>query len=791
MKKLSLFFCSALLCMGLCFGLTACDEPSADGERWGENYTVETAYAQAQELGYSGTLEEFMASIQGKDGAAGAEGKDGVGISSVKIEEGKLIVYLTDGREIDCGYVKDPPPCTHSYPEWTTEEEATCTSIGIRSRVCTKCGQKEIETVESKGHTLVARSDNSTATEHMSACSVCHQVLLEEHSETADENCACGYSEHFTFESNSGYSVLSAYTGTQKVVRIPKMHNGNTVTNIGANAFADCSSLEKVVLPEGLMLIDNAAFQNCTSLQEVVLPSTVSSIFASAFEGCSSLTELTIPNNVRSVEKDAFKGCGAVERDNGVDYVDKWAVGCDTALTQISLRADTVGIADYAFSGSQLTEFTISSSVKHIGDYAFSGSQLKEISVPNTVEYFYYKSFDGCENLTTLSVDAAGAGASIYDVNYPRLTKLIIGNSVTGSISFTNLSVYCPRLTKLIIGNNVTSVSLYSIETLTSLTIGSSVTEIQSHSSSLYKLVEIYNLSSLPIVAGSEEYGGVARYAKDVYTSIDTPSKLSTTQDGYVLYSDSNKNEHLLMGYIGDETNLTLPEKVNGNDYSIYTYAFQGSALTGVVIPDGVVKIGYYAFRDCAQLANVSIGNGVKEIDQQMFYGCTALSTISIGSGVTTIASDAFGYNHNALTSITVASGNTTYHSAGNCLIETASKTLLLGCNNSVIPTDGTVTRIGNRAFAGCSGLTNIILPDTVTIVGYFAFSSCTNLTSVTIPKGVRELQQFVFADCTNLTTINYQGTVEEWNAIYKNSGWDEGTPNYTVVCTDGTVAKY
>ena len=67
------------------------------------------------------------------------------------------------------------------------------------------------------------------------------------------------------------------------------------------------------------------------------------------------------------------------------------------------------------------------------------------------------------------------------------------------------------------------------------------------------------------------------------------------------------------------------------------------------------------------------------------------------------------------LASITVDEKNPVYHSAGNCLIETASKTLIAGCKNSIIPDDNSVTKIGFSAFDGCSGLTSISIPSGVT----------------------------------------------------------------------------
>ena len=64
-------------------------------------------------------------------------------------------------------------------------------------------------------------------------------------------------------------------------------------------------------------------------------------------------------------------------------------------------------------------------------------------------------------------------------------------------------------------------------------------------------------------------------------------------------------------------------------------------------------------------------------------------------------------------------------YSSGNCLINKKTKTLVEGSDNSVIPTDGSVTSIGDSAFYGCSGLTSITIPDSVTNIGDHAFSVC------------------------------------------------------------------
>ena len=152
-----------------------------------------------------------------------------------------------------------------------------------------------------------------------------------------------------------------------------------------------------------------------------------------------------------------------------------------------------------------------------------------------------------------------------------------------------------------------------------------------------------------------------------------------------------------------------------------------------------VTEIGQYAFRTCSGLTNVVIPNTITTIDFDAFYACTAL------------------------TSIKVASGNTAYDSRNNCnaIIETATNTLIAGCNASSIPT--TVTAIGNSAFKGCYDLTDTQLHDNITSIGRSAYESCTGLTSLRIPAKVNSIDATAFIGCDNIASI----TVDNRNTTY------------------------
>ena len=190
-------------------------------------------------------------------------------------------------------------------------------------------------------------------------------------------------------------------------------------------------------------------------------------------------------------------------------------------------------------------------------------------------------------------------------------------------------------------------------------------------------------------------------------------------------------------------TSITIGNSVTSIGWRVFANC---TGLTSITIPDSVTSIGNYAFIDCTGLTSVTIPNSVTSIGEGAFSYCTGLTSITIPDSVTSIAMNAFE-NCTGLTSITVNSGNTVYHSAGNCLINTESKTVILGCINSVIPNDGSVISIGDQAFYNCTRLTSFAIPDSITNIGYYAFYGCTGLTSITIPDSVTSIGSMAFYD--------------------------------------------
>ena len=134
----------------------------------------------------------------------------------------------------------------------------------------------------------------------------------------------------------------------------------------------------------------------------------------------------------------------------------------------------------------------------------------------------------------------------------------------------------------------------------------------------------------------------------------------------------------------------------------------------------GITQLSDYSFSSCDNLSGIVIPDSVKTIEEGVFRGCKNLENVTIGKNV---------------------------------------------------------ELIGENAFNKCYKLKTIIIPDSVKTISNGAFCRCKNLENVTIGKDVESIGSQAFALCNNLKSINYTGTEEQWNAIQKDTGWDDGCP--------------
>lgn len=161
------------------------------------------------------------------------------------------------------------------------------------------------------------------------------------------------------------------------------------------------------------------------------------------------------------------------------------------------------------------------------------------------------------------------------------------------------------------------------------------------------------------------------------------------------------------------------------------------TALQRIILPSKLEELSTFIFEGCTSLTDISLPEGLKEIYSSAFGYCTALKKLEIPASVEYV-SPLFLQGSSAMESLTVAEGNQTYRSEGNCIIRREDDALVAGCRASTIPES--VKSIGNDAFCFCYGLTEITIPGNVVKIGQSAFNYCKDLRTVHIEEGVERI---------------------------------------------------
>ena len=180
------------------------------------------------------------------------------------------------------------------------------------------------------------------------------------------------------------------------------------MTEVGAYTFKDCHSLESIIIPEGVKVIEYQAFYRCTSLKSISLPSTLTSIECAAFHECSSLESITIPDGVKIIDDYTFYSC--------------------SSLTDVVIPDEVTYIGIEAFNEcSKLT------SLKSNGKNASYAKNIQvSVIIPNGVTKIENNAFNGCGNLTSAAIPASVTYIGNYAFPANTTTSYIKGNTTAG-----------------------------------------------------------------------------------------------------------------------------------------------------------------------------------------------------------------------------------------------------------------------------------------------------------------------------------------------------------------------
>lgn len=507
-----------------------------------------------------------------------------------------------------------------------------------------------------------------------------------------------------TYNQNT-YSVRSIDHNTfNDCTGITSVTIPNSIEYIYDEAFIGCHNLTKVVISDlsswcmigfdshysNPLFYANHLFLNNTEIKDLVIPNSITKIGALSFCGCSGLTSVTIPNSVTSIGYNAFYGCSGLT-----------SVNIPNSVTFLSGFSDCTG----------LTSVTIPNSVKSIGSGAFQRcTSLTSVAIPNSVTIIGDNAFFSCYGLQRVTI-----GKSITS----------IGDGAFWSCSGMK-DIFCfIKNPESVTFKSDEDGDYYNFEGINKSTC---VLHVPYGTANRYRYANHW--SEFTNIVEMEEAFEPIEFADAAVEQICL-ANWDTNNDGFF-----TEAEAAAVSDIGTvfKSNTTI---VSFNELQYFTGLttipanafYYCTNLKRIHIPDNVTNISYSAFMGCSKLTDLILGNSVQSITSAM-YGCKSLASITIPKSVTYID----GYNFNEcdnLVSIIVEDGNPVYDSRDNCnaIIETATNTLIAGCNNTTIP--NTVIRIGEGAFQLRWGLTEISFPESISQIDYAAFNGCFHLTDV------------------------------------------------------------
>lgn len=165
--------------------------------------------------------------------------------------------------------------------------------------------------------------------------------------------------------------------------------------------------------------------------------------------------------------------------------------------------------------------------------------------------------------------------------------------------------------------------------------------------------------------------------------------------------------------------------------------------------------------------AVVNIPDTVTEIWYSVFHNYENIEKIIIPKSCVKIENSALSYLK-PYVCFEVDKDNPRYYSENGCLIDRETSTLVRGSINGVIPSDGSVTKIGEKAFKGYVEMIHVNIPDTIVEIGNEAFANCENLESVSFSEKLILIGTHAFYHCRALTNVHLPTSLKEigWGAF-------------------------
>ena len=669
--------------------------------------------------------------------------------------------------------------CQHSYGEWSEKIAASCTSTGTKERTCSKCTNKETETIPFLGHTTTT-----------GVCDRCHirqgwsenevQSLIKIYDIfVSDINSADGVDMTIAWENASSKTIKYIYFSVEAYNAVDDKVSCNVrdyyeftgeltgpfesgYTNMTYDS--DDDRYRAKTLFEECYYNPNIKYFKLTNVRVVYMDNTEFELEEEYIDYAFS----DLPNGLTYLWNEELNG-----------YEVEWRLKEKCTLSSITIPSThngkkVVAINDYAFSNCINLEYIeIPSTVEKIGSFAFENCSKLNISfIPDNVKEMGYAMLNGCNKIKEISIPFLDFRFGNLFVEVPEtLEKVTIrGGTAIVEGAFEN----CDSIKEIILPNTIITIgekAFAECSSLETIEIPKSVISIGRHAfykcASLEEIIipnGVENIDNIAfvyctnlkkiVIPRSVETVGYHLFAdsEDLIIYCETNYQPSGWDDswnyyeypvvwGYVQepntlnYTLSDDETYYIVGGIGSytDTDLVIPEIYKGKPVKeIGESAFEyNTSLKSISIPSSIEKIGDSAFYFCKNLESLNISEGVVNIGAWAFKDCAKLVEVVIPSSITDIGNSAFS-GCVSLADITVDSDNTVYKSIAGNLYSKDGKTLIqyaTGKTDTSLKLPETVISIDDYAFLGCAKLTKIIISNSVINIGWDVFNGCANLT--------------------------------------------------------------
>ena len=536
------------------------------------------------------------------------------------------------------------------------------------------------------------------------------------------------------------WASASAVEWSSKVSSIKKVTFNGNITSIGAYAFAGCSNLTVCDLPETVDKIGQYAYYNCTSMEKMRIPDAVTSIQTYTFAGCSALSWVDCGLGIQVIEPFAFTNCTNVRYIVVNGTCTKIKANAFTGDTKAILlligKQSKTGFEDYTgIDDAQSNPGQNVARICYLNDID-SGRILKRYPANNTTASNMDSETVRDTDLYAYAFDTDNDGESDY-LHIAGSASMETNWSGKTSVPWDELR---GTLTKVRLEDDVQSVGPYAFTDCTALKyirIGTNASVIKQSAFAGCSALEnmsisvkslrndLTSTSNLFVGTGSKENGFAVVFEDTaevvpnyMFQNCENLTNLTFGKNVQAI------NQYAFAGCVGLKSVYIKSDAITTSDPKVFTNAGTASGGFTVEIAANVTKIPAYLFNSTDGNPFVTrvfadTGSYLDTIGASAFSGCNMLASAEFANCGKLQYINAAAFQD--CTRLVTADFS-------NCpeLLNIENDTFN-GCLNLAdfsISNDEKIDKIGDRAFQDCLALDTFVLPESVTKMGVDAYKN-------------------------------------------------------------------